>query len=168
MENTKYLLLKFANHNKYCNLKMLNIIQTNISNAWNYELAGKYFKSLGEILDHIYVTENNWMKYLLKCSQAHITLDIELNIIDHNKMHFSEVQTFLSEREILDNLIIQFFSSVKEEFLIEKEAKEISGSFVPWEPVIHLFNHQAHHRGQISHILDEIGIENDYSSIITI
>lgn len=32
--------------------------------------------------------------------------------------------------------------------------------------LLHLFNHQTHHRGQIALMLDELGVENDYSNLI--
>ena len=33
---------------------------------------------------------------------------------------------------------------------------------------MHMFNHQTHHRGQVSLVLDQFGIENYYSNMILI
>jgi uncharacterized damage-inducible protein DinB len=35
-----------------------------------------------------------------------------------------------------------------------------------WLALLHLFNHQTHHRGHISLILDHMDVENDYSGIM--
>ena len=35
-----------------------------------------------------------------------------------------------------------------------------------WKPLLHWFNHQTHHRGQISVLLDLVGVNNDYSSLL--
>jgi uncharacterized damage-inducible protein DinB len=35
-----------------------------------------------------------------------------------------------------------------------------------WLVLAHQFNHQTHHRGQIAVLLDQMGIENDYSGIL--
>ena len=35
-----------------------------------------------------------------------------------------------------------------------------------WLVLIHMFNHQTHNRGQIAVILDQMGVDNDYSGII--
>lgn len=35
-----------------------------------------------------------------------------------------------------------------------------------WLVFLHLFNHQTHNRGQIALILDQIGVDNDYSGIL--
>jgi len=35
-----------------------------------------------------------------------------------------------------------------------------------WLVLLHMFNHQTHNRGQIALILDQMGIDNDYSGMI--
>jgi len=37
-----------------------------------------------------------------------------------------------------------------------------------WKALMHMFNHQTHHRGQVSQILDQLKLENDFSNIILI
>jgi uncharacterized damage-inducible protein DinB len=34
-----------------------------------------------------------------------------------------------------------------------------------WKVLMQMFNHATHHRGQISGLLDMLGIDNDYSAI---
>ena len=41
-------------------------------------------------------------------------------------------------------------------------------SFVIGEILLHLFNHQTHHRGQVSQILDAAGIQHDFSNISSV
>ena len=36
-----------------------------------------------------------------------------------------------------------------------------------WKTLLHWFNHQTDHRGQISVLLDMIEIDHDYSSVVT-
>ncbi|WP_455383004.1 DinB family protein, partial [Salinispira pacifica] len=38
--------------------------------------------------------------------------------------------------------------------------------YILWQAMVHIFNHQTHHRGGIAQILDERGITNDYSNIV--
>mgnify|MGYP006287278417 FL=1 len=35
-----------------------------------------------------------------------------------------------------------------------------------WQILLHMFNHQTHHRGQVAQALDELGIQNDVSNLI--
>jgi uncharacterized damage-inducible protein DinB len=32
--------------------------------------------------------------------------------------------------------------------------------------LLHLFNHQTHHRGQVAALLDQTGVANDYPGIV--
>jgi uncharacterized damage-inducible protein DinB len=32
--------------------------------------------------------------------------------------------------------------------------------------LLHVFNHQTHHRGQVAALLDRFGVDNDYSNLI--
>ena len=36
-----------------------------------------------------------------------------------------------------------------------------------WKTLLHWFNHQTHHRGQISVLLDLVGVDHDYLSLVT-
>lgn len=63
-----------------------------------------------------------------------------VNDLDESKMH----------------LVIKYKNYKGEE--IEKEL---------WKTLLHLFNHQTHHRGQVSVLLDLIGIDHDYSSLVS-
>jgi len=36
-----------------------------------------------------------------------------------------------------------------------------------WKTLLHWFNHQTHHRGQVSVLLDLLGIDHDYSGLVS-
>ncbi len=35
-----------------------------------------------------------------------------------------------------------------------------------WECLLHMFNHETHHRGQVIQVIDEHGIKNDFPNLI--
>jgi uncharacterized damage-inducible protein DinB len=63
-------------------------------------------------------------------------------------------------------LIIKFISELDIKYLDKKIFYKDNKTRTVWEILIHTFNHQTHHRGQISEILDENKIENDFSNMI--
>jgi len=63
-----YFVNQFAKYNVESNNQMIKIIEENFDNPWNYPLNGYCYKTLGEILEHVYITDNNWMEYILKCT----------------------------------------------------------------------------------------------------
>jgi uncharacterized damage-inducible protein DinB len=70
----------------------------------------------------------------------------------------------------LDGIIVELTNEIETEDLyktitrITRSGEKLEKIF--WKVLIHMFNHQTHHRGQISQILDTLKIENDYSNMI--
>ena len=64
-----YLINLYAKYNLDCNNQMIKLLEDHINDPWNYQLNGYYFKTIGNILEHVYKTDNNWMLYILKCTQ---------------------------------------------------------------------------------------------------
>ncbi len=70
----------------------------------------------------------------------------------------------------LDEIIVELTNEIQTEDLyktatrITRLGEKLEKIF--WKLLIHMFNHQTHHRGQISQILDNLKVENDYSNMI--
>ena len=76
---------------------------------------------------------------------------------------------FLYRKE-LDDLILQFVNQLDESklntvFLYKNNRGENVGK-ESWKTLVHWFNHQTHHRGQLSVLLDMIGVDHDYSAMV--
>ncbi len=57
-----------------------------------------------------------------------------------------------------------WFGSVID-LLMHKTPHGDAYSLPRWQCLLHMFNHQTHHRGQMAQILDEKGVENSYSNL---
>jgi len=70
--------------------------------------------------------------------------------------------------EIIDTAMIDFVTLITEEELDKSipvtSFNGVENQFV-WFILIQCFTHATHHRGEISQILDEMGIENDFSGL---
>lgn len=168
MGQTNELLSRMAEHNQFSNEEMLRVIEDGLPDPWNFELKGYHFKTLGQILDHGYVTDVNWMCHLFESSQEIIDIGPKIERLDHRACHFSSFADYRLPRRMLDQKIVDFFRLVEEDQLTQNVDERSVGRVVPWLPAIHLFHHQTHHRGQISFLLDSLAIVNDYSSILRI
>jgi len=158
----------FSQCNKYINVNMLEIIKEN--NIYNKALTG-YFKNINEILFHIFDVDLSWTNDLKQKinsdifqNELYVKFDENVNIVNPYK----NIIDFETDRFILDDLLIKFIKELDEgdlaENIIVDKTKNKSKSIC--EILIHTFNHQTHHRGQISQILDENRIENDFSNMI--
>jgi uncharacterized damage-inducible protein DinB len=75
-------------------------------------------------------------------------------------------------RNELDSFIRIFANELKKEdlgkYLVYRDSHNDEHNQEYGLVILHVFNHQSHHRGMISIYLEEMGIENDYSNIMDI
>lgn len=133
-----------------------------------------FFPTVYDQLKHLFGSDVNWIKRLAvafprsaalsKCRFA----DFDLQSL---KAPFSEAgrRLFADQRE-MDRTILAFVAELDAAaFASTIEYKNYKGeaeSHELWKALLHWFNHGSHHRGSISAQLDELGVENDYSSVL--
>ena len=190
MEKEHLILL--ADYNRKANNSMNEILKTLNEEQWRKEYSG-FYKSIPDICSHIAYWDFNGFN---RCNYLHKFTSLEekftgyekfeihsLKISDNHKEYLnkdlisskylfenSSIDEYINTRIILDNRIINFIEELTKDDL-EKiiEFIGINGKIFKWKLdvfIIHLFNHQTHHRGMISLYLDMVGKENDYSNLI--
>jgi uncharacterized damage-inducible protein DinB len=162
----------YSKCNKLINERMIGAIETANMNAYEFQVDA-FYKSIGEILDHIYKVDLMWMASFNTVREFIILKNPLLeNPPKYNDRLFGDIGDFKNGRDHLDNLFIELADEITENDLLQtvsrtnRLGKKLEKPF--WKALMHLFNHQTHHRGQISQILDQLKIENDYSNMIGI
>lgn len=158
-----------------CNTRITRDMLAVIGNdrdSFNRETGG-YFGSIASIIDHLYISNLNWLRDF--CAVAETGVRDELALMT-TPAYGSKVFATFEEAAIglvkTTELTERLCGDLKEDDL-EKELtrKRRNGEILRkklWKALIHYFNHQIHHRGQISEVLDELKIANDYSNMISI
>jgi uncharacterized damage-inducible protein DinB len=146
---------------------MLKTLKENDS-IYNKKIFG-YYKSINDILFHVFDVDLSWFNDLKgiidsKIFKEEIFANYNENIEPVNP--YKSINEFEKDRIILDDLIIRFTNDLNIEHLDKSIFYKNNKTKMVWEVLIHTFNHQTHHRGQISEILDENKIENDFSNMI--
>jgi uncharacterized damage-inducible protein DinB len=82
----------------------------------------------------------------------------------------SDFLIFCRERLELDEIILKLVQKLSENDYISREidSYDSKGNKIKQKInkcLLMLFNHQTHHRGKVSVILDQLNIENDVSAI---
>jgi uncharacterized damage-inducible protein DinB len=159
-----------AKYNSEANKLMNAHIKTLTQEQWDKQFAG-FFKSIHEVCSHIYVSDFAWLKRY-KALKNFTALDTPL--FDQNyrfdETYFSSISEYLDKRAALDEIIVKFISEITPNDLevifkytnmhgIQLE-KRVEGL------LIHLLNHQTHHRGVVSAYLEMLGIANDFSAVV--
>lgn len=130
------------------------------------EDKGAYFSSVLGTLNHLMIGDTIWLKRLAAHPASHESLD-PLRDREHPKALDQLLYTRLDElqaaREAIDEIIIAWCNELSDGDLQHKlHYKSMAG-----QPsvknfgslLLHLFNHQTHHRGQITTLLSQEGLD---------
>jgi uncharacterized damage-inducible protein DinB len=169
----KEIIEKLVEYNKLTNNDMFTILSTINNNDLNKDI-GSYFISINGILNHLINTDIIWLQRIKRYFKAYTSLDNELintteikSITQINTNNFHELRNTISNLDqIFINLLIEIKNNElgKEINYLNTKGERKSKMF--WLLLVHIFNHNTHHRGQISGFLDIMKIENDFSNMI--
>jgi uncharacterized damage-inducible protein DinB len=115
--------------------------------------AGAFFGSLHGTLNHLLVTDRNWMSRFEGTGEPQAKLDA---------VPFERLEDLRAAREREDERIIGHVAGLSGEDLAADFEYATTGGKPQrqprWEALAHLFNHQTHHRGQAHAILTRLGV----------
>ncbi len=153
MYDGNYTIL-MAQYNRWMNQK----IYAHCSQLSDEELKrdrGAFFKSIHATLNHIMYGDKAWMGRFVQQVFTGAKLGDEL---------YSNFDDLRRERERMDEWILEWAGPVDSEWLQAPFAftSGIDGktrTMPAWTLVTQMFNHQTHHRGQVSTLLTQMGID---------
>ena len=133
-----------------------------------------YYPSIFETLLHNLFGDLNWLKRLGGVFKESKALSNRMVSSDQKALRQefeADYTKFFQYRKEADTVIVQFVNELDEAKLNSvikyKNHKGEDQEQELWKPLLHWFNHQTHHRGQISVLLDMVGVDHDYSSLLT-
>jgi uncharacterized damage-inducible protein DinB len=153
--------LTMARYNRWMNAKLCDCA-ARLSDAQRKEDRGAFFKSIHGTLNHLLLADNVWMSRFEGKPFAAKSLDQELHA------DFSELRR---AREALDQRILDWARGLTEEDLagelhytsiVNPAPRRIPMSLA----VLHFFNHQTHHRGQLTTLLFQCGIDPGVTDVM--
>lgn len=168
----KELLKLMAAYNQKVDRDLFDLIEKADSALVTAE-SGSYFGNLLGILNHLLVSDLGWF-----CAYRDSNLDLpvlaspvlEFQHPGWAQNLYPELPPLRDHQERMDALFIDFIDETPAAlFEGDIEVSRPNGrryTFPFGKLVLHLLNHRTHHRGAISQILDENGVENDYSNLM--
>ncbi|BAZ43502.1 hypothetical protein NIES4102_05030 [Chondrocystis sp. NIES-4102] len=136
---------------------------------------GAFFGSIFATLNHIYVADIIWLKRFSRHSENYLSLNDLPPIPSYTVLNEIVTESFIDLwqlRQNLDNLIINWCLEITLKDLThnltytntkgDKYCKNFG------QLVQHFFNHQTHHRGQISTLLSQQGINIGVTDLLDI
>ncbi|TBR42250.1 damage-inducible protein DinB [Marinomonas agarivorans] len=127
---------------------------------------GAYFGSIIGTLNHILVGDLIWLKRFAEHPSEFMALSYVKALkmpSSLDKQLYDNINDLFVERVKLDKIITAFCSEINEDCLSSTLTyKNTKGKLFHKKMsdlVLHLFNHQTHHRGQVSTLLNQQGID---------
>ncbi len=128
--------------------------------------SGAFFGSVIGTLNHILVGDLLWLSRFKNHSDKYLSL----NVIDKypkpkglDEKLYSDFAELYRVRKEMDEVICKWVEETEESdfenSLLYRNSKNITSSRNFGELVFHLFNHQTHHRGQVSTLLNQYGYD---------
>jgi len=143
-----------AGYNAWCNERIYDGA-AQLSDADYRADRGAFFKSVHGTLNHLLATDRIWLKRFSGQGEAPNRLDAIL---------FEEFSELRTARAKEDERIVAYIESLSESDLAGRvryrtitNPAEIEQPLAP--ALIHFFNHQTHHRGQVHCLLTGLGLE---------
>ena len=155
-----------AKYNARMNTQVYEAAITLPENVLN-EDKGAFFKSINGTLNHILVGDLLWFSRFIVHSQCYKSL-VKISAVAQpkslNETLFSDIAQLYEVRKNVDALIVRWALNELEESDLNKglaytNAKGVSGCKPFRELLSHVFNHQTHHRGQVSTLLSQSGVD---------
>ena len=162
----------FAQYNQATNVQMDLLLSKLDDSQWNKEFGG-YFKSIKEVCNHLYIADFSWLKRFGKLrSFNYIKVPLFNQVLKFGTNPIEELSDYLQKRVEFDSVIIQFTNELVQDdlsmTLSYADSKGVQHTRNAGGCILHMFNHQTHHRGMTSVYLDSFQIYNDYSNLLTL
>jgi len=172
-ENIKDVFEVLAKYNTMANKDIVKILEGVESSKLTEDL-GSYFGSILGLLDHQLASDIGWLKMLGEnVSDLDFVLslikDFKIDRLPPKELHWKTLSEYNTVRVEVDKIIERVVNTLppgQYSTEITMETKRGKISFILWRTLLLMFNHHTHHRGGVSSLLDQLNIENNFSSLL--
>ncbi len=139
--------------------------------------VGAFFGSIHATLNHILLADRIWLSRFATAFPAMTALhdaDLAQAFSSLRDELFSDFDALASARQATDEVILEWAGQLSDEWLAAtmayRNTRGEAREHAAWIAVAHLFNHQTHHRGQITTAMHQLGLDpgvTDFLAYVT-
>ncbi len=153
----------FARYNRDFNQRLFDQL-TGISDEERRCDVGAFFGSIHATLNHILLADRIWLARFATAFPALTSLheaDLARVFTSLREELFSDFDALAAARRATDQVILDWADQLSDELLaatmVYRNTRGDAREHAAWIAVAHLFNHQTHHRGQITTAMHQLG-----------
>lgn len=163
-----------ANYNQWMNRKVYDAAGK-LSPAALVQDRQAFFGSILGTLNHLVLGDTVWLKRFALHPAADSVL-APLNAIDTprdlNQLAFAELDALQARRAWLDEMILAWAHSLSDSDLDHRlhyhNMRGVAADKPFFSLLVHFFNHQTHHRGQVTTLLTQAGVDVGVTDLLTL
>jgi uncharacterized damage-inducible protein DinB len=141
---------------------------------------GAFFGSIHNTLNHLIVADQIWLKRLRQTGVEHgfggkALAGEVLDLPDGHALNqpvFDDWSPLRAKRQQLDAAISAWFSAMPADFpastMRYSNSRGVRRAHPTWQALSHFFNHQTHHRGQVTTLLKQAGVDPGVTDMIAL
>ena len=152
-----------ATYNEWMNTKVFDATRE-LSHEEFMSERGAYFGSIRGTLNHLVIADTIWLRRFANHPSASESLKPVTDLEEpdfYDLSRFADFRTLASHRKWLDSTICEWAGGIADADLdvavryTDRKGSSIEADF--FGLAMHFFNHQTHHRGQITTLLSQAG-----------
>ena len=163
-----------ASYNQWMNAKVYDTA-SKLSTTELAEERGAYFGSIFGTLNHIVVADTLWLKRFASHPSSTTTLAVMVALPTPARLDqgmFDDLDGLKAHRQWLDSVIIHWIAALTDEdletILSYQNMKGVPAIRSFSSLILHFFNHQTHHRGQITTLLSQAGLDIEVTDLLAL
>lgn len=137
---------------------------------------GAFFGSIHHTLTHLVLADKMWLQRFARQGVAFEALAPDLVALPDGADYTSDLhpdwQDLRRMREALDAAIEAWLLEMPEDFptrtMRYSNTKGVQRAHPMWQALTHFFNHQTHHRGQVTTLLMQAGVDPGVTDLIAL
>lgn len=152
-----------SRYNRWMNEKLYSVCSA-MPDELRREDKGAWFKSVHGTLNHLLLCDRLWLGRFTHQSYPARALDQEL---------YDDWDEMKRERVITDDAIDAWLASLSDDdlkapFTFTSISNPQERTIVLWILVAHMFNHQTHHRGQLTTLMEQLGYDSGATDLMVL
>jgi len=165
----------FARYNRWFNQRLYDASEQ-LTDEERKRDRGAFFGSIHNTLNHVVWGDQAWLKRFAAQGVAFEALSDSLLALPSGALHgtvlYEDWAALRAQRERLDAAIEDFAERMPSDYPLRimryANTRGVQREHPVWQALSHFFNHQTHHRGQVTALLMQAGVDPGTTDLIAI